>query len=156
MKPDPRLPQMAYTVTFRCGHTANRKTRIDRPGYVEKKQRLASLCLCPACAKEQELAKDEARFARSLSEIPANSTELEKVVALNRDLHPGFVVSDDPITEPYLTVDDYTRIWYTKRKGAETLLRRLHTENPDAHIALIVDSDNGTDRNEYEVLYVAF
>lgn len=145
-------PQIPYALTFKCGHTAERKTRIDTPSYIARKQRVASGRLCPACENEAKRAAEEKREAAILNQIPEGATELERIVAIASasERYPGFVVSEAPIASLFIDVDEGTEIVYVKRKSAEETLRRLRLQNPGKHITLIGFSDRETPE-EYQV-----
>lgn len=155
----PTRPQIPYVVTFKCGHTSGRKTRIDTPGYIARKQRAASLTLCPACAREQVLCAEAKRYEKRLAsiekQIPEDATELERAVAIaiGFDRHPGFIVTAEPFLDPFFDLEDDAVIVYVTRKNAEATLSRLRSENPGAVVSLIGFSDPDELRS-YELLYL--
>ena len=152
MPTDPR-PQIPFTVTFRCGHTADRKSRLATPEYIARKQHKAASELCPACRAEQERAdreKTEAQREAILSQLPADATEAEKAVYLETQLCENvfMVISrapfddlPDPSCEYALDDSDIIEtVTGIRKRSVENRLSFYARQYPDAHIALFSTS----------------
>lgn len=154
----PTRPQIPYVVTFKCGHSSGRKTRIDTPGYIAGKQRAASLTLCPACqrAEEERLRarreeKAHEKESAFLARFPQTLTDLERFVSLEAGLYNATVTAyilrrpvdltaweihnyPETSAEEDEFQDEILEETTLRPRSCETVVRQLQEKYPDGHI----------------------